>query len=116
MRTSVSASQGFSWRASQTPPDVANAVREMFAIANETIKVIALPEAAGAAKQCVDSARSKALPTQNNLLQRPRHVLHKHGMDMVWHHHPGELYDAFAIKMAQRLRDKGCAILPSQET
>src|ERR1700682_1843723 len=59
------------------PSDIAHAICQVFLVTNETIKIIALPQATGTPEQRIDSSRRETLPTANQLSQRPFRILQK---------------------------------------
>src|SRR5580765_1870394 len=98
------------------PSDVTNTVGQVARVANQPIEIVTLPKITFASKQRIDFARCKPLPTQNNLLQRPRWVEHESGVHVIRHHHPSDLRDSVSIKVTQSFCNNCRAMGTSQNT
>ncbi|MEY2575651.1 MAG: hypothetical protein QOF80_1138 [Verrucomicrobiota bacterium] len=82
--------------------NVADAIGEMFFIANQSIEVIALPEAAGSTEQLIELSCREPFPTANEFFQRPFWILDEKGVHVIRHYGERNHDDPLAFEMPQR--------------
>ncbi len=68
-------------------PDVSDDVLEVFAIANEAVEVVVLPELALKTKFFMDHARRASFPGEEHFFEQPVWVQHHEHMHVIRHDH-----------------------------
>ena len=87
----------------------------MFLIANEPIKVIALPKISRATELLIDFAGRESFPALQYFLERPNRVLDEKCMHMVRHHRKCNHCYSLTFEMAQGISNNVGAVGRSQQ-